>query len=805
MSVSWEPDNAFEALKKNSPIISSCQSANEATTRLRAIDTVLFEVLRWDKTLVDTEKYCRDVGYADYAFKQGDGLCLILEAKKDGETFLLPERPLSDRVIGFGLLEAECPAAGKAMRQACGYAASEGARYVGITNGTQWLLALAYVQGQAIENRVVFAFRSIDDILARFDRFWTCFSPVGVYSNSVANLLMESRKAPAPPKLSTRIANYPVPASRNTVINSLEAVISLIWDQLNADETDAHFLRECYVQPETTSENLVEAKELIQQRIDTDSSVTPDAHSITDIPDLINSYQAERPIIILGRIGHGKSTFLRYLRLVGAADSLAKYVQIDVDFLDRPEHSHQVTDFVYGQIEEQLRTRYDIDVDEDKIVRSALHGDLNRFRKSPIGRFYANDETGYAKEELNRILELQKDRHAYLTKVFYMLKKSQGRSIALFFDNLDRRSDAIQEEAFLRSSAIARDWTSLVFVCLRHGTFYRSSFGGTLDTVAPKTLTVAPPPIDVLLRKRLKYAAKVARGEESFKGGRATISKGFTIHLPQTAEVLDCAAESLFRSAPLRNLFNAVANGNIRELLRYVRAALTSTHFNTTKILAKLKQGSYRISVHETLRALLFGDSIHYEPEASTFVNLFDVERADPAEHFSRLLTLDFLIRIPQTTPAYGYARIEDVIQYLCQLGYTHEHASKTLNYLNLKNCCESQVPDQPLVDGSKLRITSLGEYHIQELAGHFNYFDAIVVDTPIIDNRVRKEMADVVKIDDRLIRAITFVDYLKAQAANLQDSNAARLITDILDKASREIEGIAAELHAKESAGKAK
>ena len=48
--------------------------ANEATTRLRSIDTLLFEVLDWEKEEVEAEKYCRVEGYADYVCTVDD-LC----------------------------------------------------------------------------------------------------------------------------------------------------------------------------------------------------------------------------------------------------------------------------------------------------------------------------------------------------------------------------------------------------------------------------------------------------------------------------------------------------------------------------------------------------------------------------------------------------------------------------------------------------------------------------------------------------------------------------------------------------------
>ncbi len=61
-------DLAFLALQKNQELLSSLTNENEDTTRLKAIDTIFFDILNWNKENVVTEKYCREEGYADYVF-----------------------------------------------------------------------------------------------------------------------------------------------------------------------------------------------------------------------------------------------------------------------------------------------------------------------------------------------------------------------------------------------------------------------------------------------------------------------------------------------------------------------------------------------------------------------------------------------------------------------------------------------------------------------------------------------------------------------------------------------------------------
>jgi hypothetical protein len=87
----WSADLAYTELLKRREIVDiKGQDINEATTRLRVIDTIIFDFLSWDKAEVDAEKYCRTEGYAEYVFFHERKPCLVLEAKREGVHFLLP-------------------------------------------------------------------------------------------------------------------------------------------------------------------------------------------------------------------------------------------------------------------------------------------------------------------------------------------------------------------------------------------------------------------------------------------------------------------------------------------------------------------------------------------------------------------------------------------------------------------------------------------------------------------------------------------------------------------------------------------
>ncbi len=778
MQGEWTEDFAFEQLKRNERIIRGSENSNEATTRMRAIDTILFDVLGWDKLTVESEKYCRLEGYADYAFIQGDAISLILEAKRSGETFLLPKRVYGDRPFGFGLLSKESPIALEAIQQASGYAASLGTRYIAISNGHQWLLGLAFVPGQPIHQRLVYVFESYEATVDRFACFWRCFSPNAIQLNVPTTELVEARRTPPPTKLSARIPNYPAPADRNIIVNELSYVIALVWDEMLLDENDESFLRNCYVRPQASEDTLAVARELLAQRLDSDEMAASEVYDSNSVSELFGNCAHERPIVVLGDVGHGKSVFLKYLRLVKAKEELKRYLQIDIDFLDRPDTKAEVSEYIYREINRQLLERYNVDITEDGLVRGALDSEIQRLKRTPKGKLLETNPEAYKSYELEQIDNLQRDHHEYLTRVINHLKVGRSCSLALFLDNLDRRDDPIQEQAFLNASAMARDWACLVFVCLRPATFYRSRREGVLDSLAPKTISVSSPKTSLLLKKRFAYARALSEGHIERHNGpqRAAPGRQVTLDLPSVGRFLGFCEASL-KNKDLVFLFEAVSNGNVRDLLRYTKEVLTSKHLNTRKILEI--SGEYQIPVHEALRALQYGDSIHYDPDRSPFVNVFDIEHADPTEHFSRFLVLHYLSRLSPTSPTRGFCVIDDVVQYLSQLGYSGQHATNTCRFLYVKRCCRGPVADIDWKEVHQVRATTLGRYHTSHLIATFQYFDAVSIDTPVLDDEARKTIIDVQGIERRLNRCEIFVEYLDKCSRALQDADAIRLWKD--------------------------
>lgn len=255
--------------------------------------------------------------------------------------------------------------------------------------------------------------------------------------------------------------------------------------------------------------------------------------------------------------------------------------------------------------------------------------------------------------------------------------------------------------------------------------------------------------------------------------------------------------QSIHRDPALAAQYEAVSNGNIRKVMEYVKKVITSSHLNTHKIITILNEtGDYLLAEHETLRAMIFGPYIHFDPRSSLFTNLFDISHADPTEHFSLVFLLDYCQRYANNVSTHGFIPVAALQEYMASLGFSANHVTESLSHLVERKCLEGQDEYQdreketPVLE-NEVRITSLGSFHITTLIRTEEYIDAITVDTPILDDDVRASVKDVSDIRSRLKRARIFAGYLARQAEHFTDADARRVLDDIFTAVANDITDI--------------
>ena len=752
---------------------------NEATTRLQMIDKLFFDCLGWSRDDVNLEESYQGE-YADYTFSAPRRI-LIVEAKREGNYFELP--------IGKERMEYSLPALMRdyanlkaAIEQVTGYCQKRGIPFAAVCNGHQLVVFVATrndglppFEGKAL------VFSSLNHMLNNFSQFWNALSKPAVENKKLDSLLIGAILPQLPPKLSASIIDYPGNVRRNTFQTELQILSDLIIEDVTRlRDLESTFLEECYSRSGALSQYALISKTILQTRYAAlfDSS-TPGLTIIPAVnkggisPELLAESLSRRPILLIGDVGVGKTTFIRHLIKVDAVQLFEKAISLHIDLGSQATLSSDLKQFIPEEIVRQLSEDYGIDIEERNFVRAVYHGEIIRFGKSIYSDLRESNPDLFREKEIDFIAQKLQDKEQHLKKSLEHIAKGQKKQIIVFLDNADQRTEETQQQAFLIAQEFAAHWPATVFAALRPETYYRSIKVGALSGYHPKAFTISPPRIDLVVKKRLQFALKLTSGEIPIH----TLDTNVHVQLIKLDAIIRVFLDSLQYSRNLEEFIDNIVGGNVRLALDLIRGFFGSGHVDTEKIVERYKgTGSYYIPLHEFLRAVIFGDAKYYDPDKSPLANLFDVSYKDSKEHFLLPLVIGLLVSPNVSNTGDGFVEISKIYEQMQRLGFTPEQIDLAIIKAHNKKLIETgarRIPQPGVAMPQAIRATTIGSYHINRLCRYFTYMDAIVADVPFFDENIHSNITDVQHIEDRLLRADLFRQYLDEQWLNLKNSSA--------------------------------
>jgi hypothetical protein len=566
------------------------KTRNEATTRLHLIDRLLFECLGWNREDCTVEESYQGT-FSDYSFGR-PARKLVVEAKREGVYFDLPagfdKRTCSLRSLLDGnaqLLEA--------IEQALSYCQSRGIPIGAVCNGHELIAFLGSRQDGVppLEGRAL-VFASLADMRLGFKEMWRNLSRPGIDAYNIYGSL-RTESVPPPQKLSQHLAVYPGFKNRNDIQGELKILGELfIEDVAQAPEIEDEFLRDCYCpsgalsQYASISKQILETRYsvLLQKEIEVPAmrparEKSGVAKEFSD--DILAASMSRRPIILLGDVGVGKTIFIRHFISIEAKELLEKAIVLYIDFGKEPALAENLNSFILRHCARQLRRKYGIDIQERNFVRGVYHFELNRFAKSIYVDLAAIDKQKFLEKEIEFLDGKLQDESSHLRACLEHITKAQKRQVVIFLNNIDQRPFEFQEQVFLIGHSLAETWPCTVFVSLRPDTFFQSRAKGSLTAYQPRVFTVAPPRVDLVLSKRLKFALK----QLSETGRLASFPKGLSLKSETLSTYLNVVLESFEEGDGLVEFIDNMSGGNMRQALDFITAFVGSGHVDTDKIL----------------------------------------------------------------------------------------------------------------------------------------------------------------------------------------------------------------------------
>lgn len=729
---------------------------NEAETRFQFIDRFLVECLGWPREVIRLETPHGD-SYTDYEL--GIPAQLVWEAKREGVDFELPAGSSKRILISLNSLAKVCKPASDAIAQAHKYCAARGIPYAVVSNSHQLILFLGVRQdGIPPLNGQCLIIDGYNDLLLRFPTLWQLLSPAGIAQQNLTGALKGTRTLGIPRKLSTYLSSYPQYRYPSESQQSLRVLSDLlIEDAPNTPEVEQRFYEECYCESEALSQQSLISREILLARyaaLFPPDSPAPVAQTITEASGTHAGFSSEvvaealgrRPIVLVGDVGVGKTSFQKHLYYIRAANELHAALFLHIDLGTQAALAGDLKTFTLRQIETELLERYQLDIYENSFVRGVHFNVIQRFERGIYGPLKKEAPEEYHRKLTAALEAAQQDKAEHLRACVRHISRARKRQVVIAIDNADQRSLDVQQEAFLIAQDLAKNWEALVFLSVRPSTFHYSRQHGTLSAYPQRILTISPPRPELVLEKRLVFALEMAEG-------RLPVEKlrGVTLKLDSIALFLRALLESIQTSPAIGEFLSNITGGNIRQMIEFVTRFIGSANVNSDRIIEIMRLGSrYQIPLHEFQKAALLGEYAHYDPESSLGFNLFDVRYPDPREHFLCPLILAFLSYDGPARNREGFIDSSRLLAEMQKHSIVPDQAENALRRLTNKRLIETteRVTFEEALDDLTgemplaFRITTIGAYHLLKWAPSYAYLDAVLFDTPIFDSTTMEILA---------------------------------------------------------------
>lgn len=745
--------------------------ANEAETRLKVINEIITQVLGWQLNDISVEERvgdAPDIMYCDYILRTAVTTILI-EAKKMGAAFSLPSNRKSLKLGGV-LSEGEV---GDTIRQARNYCREKSIAFAVVTNGNAWIIFPSVRTDEIpFSDSIARIFSSLEDIKTRFVDFWELLSRERVAEGNLDDKLLgraEDRR------LSRCIRDLlPEPGfrlGRNSLYEHLEpAIAAALTDEALLQDTEA--LIHCYVK---TSERLKYDTRLRMYLSDPRPPLGQTSSRLTDRgPSNEFTLSVAKPvslppkfILLLGPVGAGKTTFLRYSRAVSAEREITgKILWLPIDFR-KISISFPLRKFIYSELLCLIEEDTDFDLgDWDKAIRPAYRDEAERLKRGVLKPLVKQNLEEF---ELRLSELISKEREQIEPYVERLLKYSATkRPLYIVFDNLDQFEDEdFQTAIFMEAQALVRRVNANAIMCLRESTYLKQRTKPQFDAFQYELFYLDPPSILPVLSRRFEYARRFLKG----KTVEFITESGIRLKIPNLDEFFKIIIGRSLLSARAGQMLEVLSGGDIRRGLMLVREFLSSGHTNSDRaVYIFLKDDNYQFPVHEIFKGAILGNRLHYDDRVSLVPNIYDAKLGMKG---IQLLRFRIIARFVDeaSLPGFEGISLSELRGILGQMGASERDITITINMLCRNKLLRTADGLPPTAD-SRLLPTRLSAYLIRAAATEFNFNEFCSIDTVIFDDDTWDKMSELTraieaegnrvrKMEIRIERLKVFLEYI--------------------------------------------
>ena len=723
---------------------------SEAETRLLMINNILELVLGWPQAQFHPEDYGGVTAdearktWLDYHLGTPDRPRLVVEAKRSGLTFTLGATRKSRVVPLRQLLENHGKELKAAIGQAQSYCKQVGTLGFVVTNGHQWIASQLLIPGLPEAKIQGVVFYDLEDVLQNLREFVDLLSPQGLADQTlVSRVGAPATQTPTFAKTLNDFLYAGTPTSKNYLIGPIRLLMRECFGDLTAPD-QADILAECYVPTDASDEtlrllesfagsNLPNCLPLSAEKLRRDNQGT------SSFADQVTAGSA---VLIVGRAGSGKSTFLAMTRLRLAALKKSHNLLLYIDLLARTE-THART-FDHDRLIDEVCRDLLVEVQSAYSQYDPFRRDtLEAICAGEIDRLKARQREGNRDgpdfdAKVDELLEKHVAEPKWHLKAFLGYLAKQGVPVTVLLDNVDRGTPEFEMVTSKLADHLVANTSATVATCLRDTT-YQAGKTGFLDVRRQTVMTISPPPFTEVARRRFEATRKKLSTDSKFRRKLIVSLSGTPLEsVKDFAEII--ADLVLGGDGQLRDCITSLAATNIRKALSLLEDFSVSPHTDLNKLFSQYQNRSqgrpnWGPSLDVFLRSVMRGDAQRYSERHSAIVNLLQATAHHVGSHFTAIRILQLLDWHSRKSRDQIDARVDDVIGRLGGIGHRSGDALATLNHLGRHGLVQSlSKPEPDWTTNDTVRIGFAGKYYLGVLLLNREYLNNVVDDTVIYD-----------------------------------------------------------------------
>ncbi len=479
-------------------------------------------------------------------------------------------------------------------------------------------------------------------------------------------------------------------------------------------------------------------------------------------------------LLLLGSVGSGKTTFLRYTEEISAKKVIQGHiVWLYLDF-KRATESDRPRDFIFRELLRAIEADQEFELGSwDNSVKHAYAQFIERAKNGHLRLLYEADKKQF---DIDVAREIAKDRdhiEPYVEKI--LAQAANKHPVFLVIDNVDQfEKEESQRDIFVEAQAAAKRMGLSVIMALRDATYLLHRNSPSFDAFQVDSLYIDAPQVLPVLSRRFSYAKKFLED----KSAEITTEGGKRFQVENLAAFLDTVSASLLKDNN-GYLIEVLSGGDIRRALSLVREFLSSGHTSSDRVLWAHALGSeegpkridkrFAFPRHEIFKACVLGQRRFYREEDSLLPDIFDSKLGGPGKQLLRMHLLHKLAAVAATTDRNGYI-VENVRSELYQMGVSDADVSLLLKQLFDFRAIRT-ADGRTISDKSQLLPTRLGAFLVRELAAEFAYVEMCSIDCTILDeahwDKLREATVQIEaatgerQVSLRIERARQFLDYV--------------------------------------------